>query len=450
MKRMLGPGLAELEAAGRLPERLQIVAASREARDTAEFRNDVSEALAEHAPRVAQSARDALAKRLSFEQADATSREDVRRLLDGAHGPTLVYLALPPATAGASVKAVAAACAAAGSRLALEKPFGTDLASAAELNRTIRARFSEDDVYRIDHFLGLRTVRNMVALRFGSRAIGALLSTEHVARVEITWDETLALEGRAGYFDGTGVLRDLIQNHLLQVLALAAMEAPDSLAPCDLRARKLDLLRAVETVSPAEAARHSVRARYTWGRISGKNVKAYADEEGVDPSNDTETFARLDLSIGTERWRGVPFVLRAGKALAQNRRRVVFVLRPSAHRSLFERAGESSIEVSLEPDGLALELPVAGESLTRLLGARLSSELPVEALGPYARVVDALLRGDPTTSVGGDETEECWRIVSPFLEAWERGLSPLREYPAGSSGPGAASPGASTGAERRT
>ena len=206
------------------------------------------------------------------------------------------------------------------SRLVVEKPFGTDLASAQALNRLLHQHFPEEAVFRLDHFLGKQTVQNVLGVRFANRLFEPVWNREHVAGVDIVWDETVALEGRAGYYDHTGALRDVIQNHLLQLLCLVAMERPMALDATELRDRKVEVLQAVRTPTPQEVATPTLRARYGAGRVGDRQLPDYVREPGVDPDRHTETFAEVMLIIENDRWRGVPFRLRTGKALAVDRR----------------------------------------------------------------------------------------------------------------------------------
>jgi glucose-6-phosphate 1-dehydrogenase len=256
----------------------------------------------------------------------------------------------------------------------------------------------------------METTENLVAMRGANTVLEALWNGEHVEEVEILWEETLALEARAGYYDDAGALKDVLQNHMLQLLALAAMEPPADAA--DVQAHKLDVLRSVRIV-------HGRRARYTAGRLAdGRAVPAYGEEEGVEPARCTETFAEIELELDRPRWRGTRFVLRAGKALA--RRRKLILLR-------FRRAGE--LEIGIDgPREVLLRIP-AGTPL------ELRASAPGDGLPPYAHVLLDFLAGGSTLSVGGDEAEQAWRVVSPVLAAWNAGDVPLEEYPAGSAGP---------------
>ena len=432
-RRYLLPALARLREAGELPDGFRITALGR--REGADdFRALAAEALDEYASGVSAGSRREVLGMLEYQRADSTDSDSVEAALGDSGEPVVAYLALPPGVFAPTVKALAGAGLPEGSRVVLEKPFGEDLRSAQELNRLLHETFSEEAVFRVDHFLAMRPVRNVLGVRFANRVFEPLWSGEHVDSVEVLWNETLALEGRAGYYDGAGALKDMIQNHLLQVMCFVGMEPPTNLDDGDLRDRKVDLLRAVRRPSPEEIARYTVRARYAAGRIRGEDVPAYKDEEGVDPARETETFAAVTLFVDNPRWSGVPFVLRSGKALPEDRAEVTIRFKP-VPRSVFGQGTQPAPNVlrfSLYSDRIALDVEATGpgDSLD-LEPAQLGADLTPQELPAYAHVLLGALGGDPTLSVRGDEAEEAWRIVEPVLDAWREGKVPLLEYPAG-------------------
>jgi glucose-6-phosphate 1-dehydrogenase len=294
-----------------------------------------------------------------------------------------------------------------------------------------------------------------MGLRFANGVFEPLWDRNHIEHVEIVWDETLALEGRAVYFDHAGAFKDLIQNHLLQLLCLTAMEAPTALHRRNLRDRKMDVLRAIRRLSPQEAQRHTVRARYGPGRIGDRHIPAYADEEGVDPDRETETFAQVTLMIDNLRWAGVPFVLRGGKALSRFRGEIAVYFKPVPHLA-FQRADDprpNVLRLRLKPDQVTLNLNVNGPyDPFDLEQVELSADFaPQEFFSAYERLFLDLLEGNNTLFVRADEAEESWRVAEPILDAWGKGLVPLLEYPAGSDGPSEASlPLERAGDESRT
>jgi glucose-6-phosphate 1-dehydrogenase len=275
-------------------------------------------------------------------------------------------------------------------------------------------------------------------MRFANRVFEPLWHRDHIDRVEIRWDETVALEGRAGYYDHAGALRDMIQNHLLQLACLVGMEPPASMSADDLRNRKAAFLRAVRRMSPQEVAEQTLRARYTAGGDPGRERPAYVDEKGVDPARGTETFAEVTLDVDNERWAGVPFVLRTGKALAREKREIVVVYRavPDSPFEAERRPLPNRLRFEITPDRLALDVNVngAGDPFD-LEELELDADLSQDELPAYSRLLLDAIEGDPTLSIRDDEAEESWRIVEPILQAWQAGSSPLREYRAGSDGP---------------
>jgi glucose-6-phosphate 1-dehydrogenase len=262
---------------------------------------------------------------------------------------------------------------------------------------------------------------------------------EHIERVDIVVDETVALEGRARYYDRAGALRDMVQNHLLQLLCLVAMEERGRLDATEFRDAKVRLLESVRIPTPDSVARDTVRARYSAGRIGSRDVPDYVTEEGVDPGRDAETFCALTLFVDNDRFRGVPFRLRTGKALAADRRFLAVTFRPVDH-SVFEfPCGQVRNRFTFAtgpPDRLALDIMLngAGDAFS-LEPARLDVELAAQDLSPYARLLLDAFEGNPVLAIRGDETELCWRIVEPILASWAEGQPPMWTYPAGSEGP---------------
>lgn len=282
-------------------------------------------------------------------------------------------------------------------------------------------------------------VQNILGLRFANRLFAPLWCSSHIESVDIVWDETVALEGRAGYYDEAGALRDMVQNHLLQVLCLVAMERPASLGEAPLRDAKVEVLRAVRRLDADEVARHTVRGRYTAGVVADRAVPDYAAEPGIDPGRGTETFTEMTLFVDNGRWEGVPFRLRTGKALARGRREVRIGFRP-VDRLPFgqpDDPGPNVVTLAMSPDRLAADIALNGAGDPFCLdAARWELELAPQELSAYARLLLDIIEGDPSLSIRGDEAEECWRIVEPIIDAWRAGATPLRDYPAGSNGLG--------------
>jgi glucose-6-phosphate 1-dehydrogenase len=285
----------------------------------------------------------------------------------------------------------------------------------------------------------MSTVLDIVGLRFANRILEPVLGAEHVAAVDIVFDETLGLEGRAGYYDGAGALIDMIQSHLLQVLTLIAMEAPPTLSERDLRDRRAEALRAT-SVWDDDPVASSRRARYTAGSIDGRELPSYVDEEGVDPSRRTESLAEVVLAVDTWRWAGVPFRLRSGKAIGDPAQEVTITFKDAprlpAGFTGYERPDRLRIGIAPGAGHLCLEINVNGPGDPLDLDpADLIATFGAGDLPEYGEVLKGVLAGDPALSVRGDMAEECWRIVAPVLEAWGRNDVPLDAYAAGSGGP---------------
>ncbi len=447
--RYLLGALSELTCSGLIPPDLAIVGVARDPWDAARFRNHAAERLDRHAPRLPRECREQLVRRLSYVAGDVGDPSTLQAAFGGDTGASVAYLALPPAAFAPAVEALAAIGVSGDSCVVVEKPFGTDLATARALNRLLHRHFAEEAVFRMDHFLGKQTVQNILGVRFANRLLEPVWSREHVAAVEIVWDETVALEGRAGYYDHSGALRDMVQNHLLQLLSLAAMEKPAGLDEKGLRDRKVEVLRAVRRLTPADVATHTLRARYTAGRVGDRDLPDYVDEPGVEPERRTETLARVTLFVDNDRWRGVPFTLRTGKALSSDRRQIAVWFRPVPDL-VFGQQGDPPVNrllFEMDPDRMVLDLALNGAGDPFCLeAAQLDLTLAPQDVSAYARLLVEALRGDAALSIRDDEAEECWRIVEPILTAWERGEPPLVTYPAGSDGPAAYAYG---GQERR-
>ena len=433
-KRLLLPGLATMLADGGASD-LLLIGSDREEWDDARWRERVARSFA--AAGVEGGATAAVVEHTRYRPADASSPADLRGLLEEAEGRVAIYFALPPAVTARACSALHEIGVPEGTRLVMEKPFGTDMASAQALNALVGELVPEDHVHRVDHFLGMSTVLNIIGVRFANRMLEPVLTAEHVASVDVVFDESLALEGRAGYYDHAGALMDMLQSHLLQVLALVAMEPPATLHGRDVREGKTQVLRSTH-VRDDDPIASSRRARYTAGELDGRQLPSYADEQGVVPDRQTETLSAVELAVDTWRWAGVPFRLRSGKALGTPRQEVVINFKdpPRLPTGLSGYQRSDRLRLGLVAHRLALDLNVngAGDPFT-LEPVTLEGVYGRGDLLEYGQVLRGVLGGAAQLSIGGDAAVESWRIVEPVLAAWRDEQVPLEEYPAGSSGP---------------
>jgi len=382
---------------------------------------------------------DAVAQSARYLRADVTDDGDLRRLLGACEGQPVVYFALPPSITEKTCEALVPIGLPDGTRLAMEKPFGTDARSAAALNHLLAKLVPEDHVYRVDHFLGMSTVLNILGVRFANRMLDPILNAQHVDSVEVVFDESLGLEGRAGYYDAAGALVDMIQSHLLQVMSLVAMEPPPTLEAVDLRDSKAQVLRATRVWGDDPVA-SSRRARYTAGEVDGRRLPGYAEEEGIDPERSTETFAEVLFAVDTWRWAGVPFRLRSGKALGSPRTEVAVTFKPPQQvpAGLTGRDRPDRLRIGIALDaarvGLDINISAPGDPF-EIDPVTLESEFGPGELPPYGEVLKGVLGGEPVLSVRGDMAVDCWRVVEPVQDAWREDRVPLEEYPAGAPGP---------------
>jgi glucose-6-phosphate 1-dehydrogenase len=433
--RYLLPALAALKAGGHLPERFELVCASREDWSDERFRSWAADWLEREGTGVAAGASAAVVGSSRFERLDLADPARVSACVAG-EGRVAVYLALPPAVFPVAVTALGRAGLPPGSRVVLEKPFGEDLAGARELNGLLAELVDESHVFRVDHFLAMTSVQNVLAARLANRVLEAAWSSAHIEAVDILWEETLALEGRAGFYDGVGALKDVVQNHLLQIFCLVAMEPPSSLGERDLRDRKVDVLRAVRPFGDADVAARTRRARYRAGRANGRDVPAYVDEDGVTSEHGTETFAEVTLELDSPRWSGTSFRLRTAKAMGENRMEVAVHFRPAADLPSGNAPAGNRLRFGLEPGGVTLELAgTAPGGMPSVVPLTLGAAMEPPELPAYGRILLDVLRGEGALSIRADEAEHAWQILTPVLDGWSRDLAPLEEYDAGSQGP---------------
>ena len=331
-------------------------------------------------------------------------------------------------------------------RIVIEKPFGYDLASARELNAEVLSEFDESQVYRIDHYLGKETVQNLMALRFANALFEPVWNRNFIDNVQITAAEDIGIEGRSGYYERAGAMRDLVQNHMMQLLALLTMEPPATFEANRLRDEKLKVLEAIVPPSPGEVPSMAVRAQYGPGVVGGTRVPGYREEEGVAPDSRTETYAALRLHVSNWRWAGVPFYLRTGKRLARKVTEIAVALKPVPHLA-FQSKGSVGVQanqviLTVQPDegvSVSLGAKIPGPTMRIRpvnMEFRYGTSFMSESPEAYERLILDAMRGDATLFTRNDEIEALWGIIDPILAVWhEDRTSPIPQYDAGSEGP---------------
>ena len=400
---------------------------------------------------------DRFAALLHFLRVDLSKPQDYQRLaadLRERNADTVVmYLATAPSLFTAACEQLAAAgLNTPHTRIVLEKPLGHDLASNRAINEAVRRAFSEKQIFRIDHYLGKPSVQNLFALRFGNSLFEPLWRRETIANIQITMAEDLGVEKRGAFYDQTGALRDMVQNHALQLLCALAMEPPINAHADAIRDEKLKVLRSLKAWTPQALAQDVIRGQYTAGNVAGEQVPGYRDEPGVNRDSMTETFVALRAEIANWRWAGVPFYIRTGKRLAGRDARIVVNFRPAPHAIFNSPLGAANrLVIHLQPkDGLELHLLAQGQDSRQQKGGGQSLS-PVHLdldfdkrfgsgrVGAYERLLLDVIDGRLNLFVRSDEQEEAWRWVEPIMEFWRNDSAGPRPYAAGTWGPSAAS-----------
>ena len=444
-ERLLLPGIGSLivgadDADLRLLDGLTVIGSGRSEHDTEEWRGTVRSAF--EGVQAEGEVAEAIVAGTDYVRADPTSKDDWAGLLDRVDGDLVIYFALPPSVVVKVAKTLGDLELPEHTVLALEKPFGDDAEGAEHLNAELVKLVPEERIHRVDHFLAQRAALAMLAMRFNNRLLESSWSADDIERVEVVYDEKLGLEGRAGYYDKAGALKDMLQSHLLQVLAITACEAPLAVDAEHLRDSLATALAATRVwphgpVFP-NTDQPSRRGRYTAGSVGDKQLPSYVDEPDVDPDNGTETLAEIALEVATPRWAGVPFVLRSGKAIGDPRNEIraqyrAVRLRPEGQSG----SGQpEQLVLGFKPPRIEFRFTSGGGDMPfELEPVEVTGSLPKSKVTEYGEVLRGVLGDDPTLSIRGDVAVQCWRIVQPVLDAWDAGDVPLDDYEAGSGGP---------------
>ncbi len=452
-RRKIFPALYALALRRLLPENFAVLGAARSAWTDEEFRSRMEEAVREFGrDEFRQDVWDRLAEATSYrtlEFDDDAAEEALRSYIEhvdedrGTLGNRVYYLAVPPDAMPTLVEEIGERRKAlhGWTRLIIEKPFGNDQASARALNEKIWFDFTEEEVFRIDHYLGKETVQNMAALRFANGIFEPIWNRQFIDHVQITVGESIGLEGRAGYFEKAGTIRDIFQNHMLQLVALTAMEPPSDFTADSVRNEKVKVLKSIHTPGP----KHVVRGQYGRGYVEGIEVPGYREEPGVDSSSMTETYVAAKLFVDNWRWADTPFYVRTGKRLPRRETTIAIQFKRAPHPPFAEAAAEelrpNMLIVHVQPDegvslAIAAKVPGLGVKLRTVhmdfvYGGSFHMELP-EA---YERLILDAMRGDATLFTRADEVDEQWAIVDSIVAAWKRDRPAFPNYAAGTWGP---------------
>ena len=454
--RKIVPALYNLALQRLLPAAFAVVGAARQPLTSEQFRENLHTDLVEFSRTkpINEDVWRSFAENVHYVSTkDATGYDTLRDTLvdldvrSGTNGNRLFYLATPPSAYGPIIDLLQEhrLTENVNARVVIEKPFGHDLGSAIELSQKLQGVFTEDEIFRIDHYLGKETVQNILVLRFANGIFEPIWNRQYVDHVQITVAESLGIEERAAYYEQAGALRDVVQNHLLQLVTLVAMEPPVSFDANAVRDEKLKVLRAIRPIAPEDAADNVVRGQYGPGFIEGTPVRGYREEDGISPTSPTETFLAIRAYIDNWRWEGTPFYVRTGKRLPKRSTEIAIQFRAAPHAVFSREAAEgmepNALVLRIQPDeGISLKfgakVPVQGIRIRSVnMDFVYGASFMVDAPDAYETLIVDALRGDATLFTRQDEVEQQWRFVDPIARAWAAGQTELPIYPAGTWGP---------------
>ncbi|AOY87335.1 glucose-6-phosphate dehydrogenase [Marinobacter salinus] len=452
-QRKLFPALYQLERANLLAEGSRVLAVARTDSDTVAVRKLLFEKLRHHVKEeeFEESVAETFLQRVDYQILDFNEPEEFSVLnewRDSANNELIVYMATPPSLYGVLARNLrSASCCTERTRVVVEKPIGHDLESSKVINDELGEVYNENQLFRIDHYLGKETVQNLIALRFANNLFASQWDQNHISHVEISVAESVGIEGRWGYFDQAGQIRDMIQNHLLQLLCLIAMDPPSDLSADSIRDEKVKVLKALRHITPDMMERYVVRGQYTAGTSNGKPVPGYLEEEGANKGSDTETFVAVKAEIDNWRWSGVPFYIRTGKRLPEKLSQIIIHFKPAPHY-IFDpdqkHLANNKLIIRLQPDeGMSLKILTKDQGLDK--GMRLRQgplELTFSETFDTDRIPDAyerllweVMKGNQYLFVRRDEVEFAWRWVDQVIRNWRDSGEPPKRYAAGTWGP---------------
>lgn len=452
-QRKLFPALYQLERAGLLAEESRVLAIARTDADTPTVRKQLFDKLKHHVKDAEFDAdvANSFLERVDYQLLDFNDPggyEALKAWRDAPANELIVYMATPPSMYGVIARNLkAASCCNEKTRVVVEKPIGHDLESSKVINDELGAVYNENQLFRIDHYLGKETVQNLIALRFANNLFASQWDQNHISHVEITVAESVGIEGRWGYFDQAGQIRDMVQNHLLQLLCLIAMDPPADLSADSIRDEKVKVLKALKQITPNMMDSYVVRGQYTAGTSDGKPVPGYLEEEGANKGSETETFVALKAEIDNWRWSGVPFYIRTGKRLPEKLSQIIIHFKPAPHY-IFDpdqkHLANNKLIIRLQPDeGMSLKILTKDQGLDK--GMRLRQgplELTFSETFETDRIPDAyerllweVMKGNQYLFVRRDEVEYAWRWVDQVIRNWKDSGEPPKRYAAGTWGP---------------